>query len=93
MLLTVLGYDNEVMLAYDTEDGKEFLSVGVKIGNSSSQSFRMMSLGILTGIGCSAAGNFTAYDKEYNYYTGSTGPYDTDPVLMLQHLLSGSRYL
>lgn len=76
------GFSKEILVAYDTTDGEEFIAVGINTGSSSSDSGGFC-------VGVDTDGNWVmtmnevglAYDTIRSDWTGSTGPDDTDPEI------------
>lgn len=78
------GYDKQVLVAYDVEDGKEFIAIGINHGSGTADSG-----GIFAGV--DTDGNWVitcnelgfAYDTIRDSWTSSVGPEDTDPELAI----------
>lgn len=76
------GYDKQILIAYDTTDGEEFIAVGIRAGAAATDSG-----GIFAGVDTSGNWVMTvnelglAYDTIRSDWTGSAGPEDTDPEL------------
>lgn len=76
------GYDRQAIVFYDDTDGEEFFVVGVKVGTSTSENSGLGAFKDTDGHWVLVTGGFAlAYDNVLGYWTGSTGPYDTDPVM------------
>ena len=74
------GYNREVIVAYDTTDEQEFLAVGLKFGSSVNDQSGFTVFKDTDGRWCFNAGALGfSYDNVLNYWTGTSGPYDTDP--------------
>lgn len=76
------GYDNQAIIFYDDTDGQEFFVGGIQLGSSVSDSASFGAAKDLDGRWMLMTNDrgFT-YDNILEYWTGFTGPYDTDPSL------------
>ena len=76
------GYDRQAVVFYDATDGQEFFFCGVKLGTGSFDNGGFGAFKDTDGHWAIVTGPYgIAYDTVLNYWTGSTGPYDTDPVI------------
>jgi len=77
-----VGYDRQAIIAYDTTDGQEFLSIGLKLGAADGDTTSFLVAKDMDGrwlFGVKDIG--FVYDNVLGFWTGEIGPYDTDPVL------------
>lgn len=74
------GFNNEVVVATETTDGEEFFACGVLAGNGTNDSHSFTIFKDTDNHWCFAIREAGfAYDTIQGYWTGTTGPYDTDP--------------
>ena len=76
------GYSNQAIVVYNDVDGEEFLGVAIKNGVSDSDGNSFIVFKDKSNRWCfSVKSSGFAYDNYMDYWTGQTGPYDTDPTL------------
>lgn len=78
------GYSVQAIIASDTTDGQEFIAVGMKTGSATADEVSFSIFKDTSGHWCFVMmEEALCYDTFLNYWTGETGAYDTDPVMVV----------
>lgn len=74
------GFDNEVIICTETTDGEEFLAVSFKLGSATANAIAFLAARDQDGHWMfDVKGLGFVYDPIMGFWSGASGPYDTDP--------------